>query len=70
MVHRDCDNHGIFCPKNEKFCETSNRLQDNIACTSYCCNTDNCNNFTPGSASGIMVTKFTFILMVIVGLVA
>jgi hypothetical protein len=37
------------------------------SCAAACCTTDNCNNYTPSSATGVMVTEFTLSLMVIVG---
>ena len=73
-VGRDCanldyDRNGCLNP--EKHCIEGINNEEVQACAAACCQTDNCNNFDPSSsATGIMVTKFTLILMVIVGLVA
>ena len=74
-VHRDCDGAGLssgtkFCPDVEKQCDERSKSLKLKACAGACCKTDNCNNFTPSSAAGIMVTKFTLVLMVIAGLAA
>ena len=61
-----------FCPDAEDTCRKETKLENLKACAGACCKTDNCNNFTPSgsSATGIIVSKFTLILLVIVGLVA
>ena len=73
-VGRGCDGIGsskAICPVTEKFCIELSKKEGLQACAVACCQTDNCNNFDPSSsATGIMVTKFTLILMVIAGLVA
>ena len=63
-----------FCPNAEKSCHDDLKKSNWTApsCVGFCCKTDNCNNFTPSTsiATGIMVTKFTLIPMVMAGLVA
>ena len=70
-VVRDCgDSHGR-CPDPEKGCSEAKKQNKNIkACAGACCKTDKCNNFTPSSATGIVVAKITLILMVIAGVFA
>ena len=70
---RNCDTtkpEQRICPNTEQACSKAIKMAGYKACVAACCRTDNCNNFTAGSATGIIVTKFTFILMVIAGLVA
>ncbi|CAB4002008.1 Hypothetical predicted protein [Paramuricea clavata] len=57
-----------LCLDTEKACNLTTTKLNLASCAFECCNTDNCNNYTPGSATGVMVTKFTLSLMVIVGL--
>ncbi len=63
-VDRDC---GVnVCPNNAgKICDVLRALGAK-SCVADCCDTDNCNNYTPSSAPGVMITKFTLSLMVIV----
>ena len=68
-VARNCATVKV-CSNSEQACSTATKIEGLKACVGACCETDNCNNFTPSSAAGIMVTKFTLVLMVIVGLVA
>ena len=59
------------CLNPEKYCIEASKKLAFQACAVACCQTDNCNNYDPtSSATGIMVTKFTLIVMVIAGLVA
>ncbi|CAB4026047.1 Hypothetical predicted protein [Paramuricea clavata] len=59
-----------FCLDTEKACNfTRTYLPGLTSCAFECCTTDNCNNYTPSSATGVMVTKFTLSLMVIVGFI-
>ncbi|CAB4041019.1 Hypothetical predicted protein [Paramuricea clavata] len=57
------------CPNVEIACNFLTILLDLKSCAAACCTTDNCNNYTPSSATGVMVTKFTLSLMVIVGFI-
>jgi hypothetical protein len=57
------------CTNPEKWCKLVAVLWPVKSCALECCNTDNCNNYTPSSATGVMVTKFTLSLMVIVGFI-
>ena len=60
----------VVCRDTEKACNlVRTYLDDVISCAFECCATDNCNNYTPSSATGVMVTKFTLSLMVIVGFI-
>ena len=74
-VIRGCDEDYLkltFCPDAEKTCSVFTKSSNLKACAGACCRTDKCNEFTPSgsSATGIIVSKFTLILMVIAGLVA
>ncbi|CAB3994798.1 Hypothetical predicted protein, partial [Paramuricea clavata] len=71
VVRRSCD-EAELCQDPEKGCNRATTK----SCAFDCCNTYNCNNYTPSSASGapssttgVMVTKFTLSLMVIVGFI-
>ena len=69
-VARDCgDSHGR-CPDTEKACSEAFKQSHLKTCAMACCKTDKCNNFTPSSATGIVVAKITLILMVIAGVFA
>ncbi len=64
-VERGCG-AGTICPNNAgKICDVIRALGAK-SCAVDCCDTDNCNNYTPSSAPGVMITKFTLSLMVIV----
>jgi hypothetical protein len=52
------------CPDIEETCNILTTRLGLTSCAFECCNTDNCN-----SATGVMVTKFTLSLMVIVGFI-
>ena len=71
-VVRNCADNSDACPDPEKVCSELNKLNKNSvkACAAACCKTDKCNNFTPSSATGIVVAKITLILMVIAGVFA
>jgi hypothetical protein len=67
-VGRSCSNADL-CKDPEKGCNLVTKKFKLKSCAFDCCNTDNCNNYTPSSATGVMVTKFTLSLMVIVGFI-
>ncbi|CAB4026048.1 Hypothetical predicted protein [Paramuricea clavata] len=67
-VSRNCATT-ILCPHTEEWCKILTPLWNLKSCAFACCTTDNCNNYTPSSATGVMVTKFTLSLMVIVGFI-
>ena len=68
-VARDCDNPNYrACPDSEKTCETRTSRENLKSCAAACCTTDNCNNYTPSGATGVVLAKFTLCLMAIVGL--
>ena len=69
-VARDCGNGNPSdkdCPDAEDTCERRTKANALKSCVAACCQTDNCNNYTPSSASGVMATKFILCLMVIAG---
>jgi hypothetical protein len=70
-VIRNCANSDptdkVDCPNAEKTCERRIIIYSLKSCVGVCCRTDNCNNYTPSSASGILATKFILCLMVIAG---
>ncbi|CAB4013473.1 Hypothetical predicted protein [Paramuricea clavata] len=68
IVDRDCDT-AADCPDAEGWCNRVTTKLNLKSCAIACCNTDNCNNYTPSSATDVMVTKFTLSLMVIVGFI-
>ena len=69
VVDHDCDDPSDrACPDADDTCEKRTRLYSLKSCAAMCCKTDNCNNYTPSSASGFMVGKFTLCIMIIVGL--
>jgi hypothetical protein len=68
-VGRGCQADEGFCLNVENACNHLTKQRDLKSCAAACCTTDNCNNYTPSSATGVMVTKFTLSLMVIVGLI-
>ena len=53
-----------FCPDTKKACNLATTKLKLKLCTAECCKTDYCN-----SATGVMVTKFTLSMMVIVGFI-
>ncbi len=75
VVDRDCDDDPTdrSCPDADNTCEKRITLFKLKSCAAVCCKTDNCNNYTPtptpGSATGIMVAKFTLCVMVILGFI-
>ena len=65
-IARGCPRTSV-CPDNTaKVCDDWLKRPNGKSCAAECCDTDNCNNYTPSSAPGVMVTKFTLSLMVIV----
>ena len=73
VVHvlRDCDTRN-YCPDAKKTCDNLKKIEKFKSCKGDCCQTDKCNNYDPTSstATGIMVSKFALILMVIAGLLS
>ncbi|CAB3998744.1 Hypothetical predicted protein [Paramuricea clavata] len=67
-VERSCGTSAT-CFNTERACNVLTRLFGLKSCAFECCTTYNCNNYTPSSATGVMVTKFTLSLMVIVGFI-
>ena len=49
-----------------KPCESGIKEKKLKSCHIECCKTDNCNNYTLSSASGVMATRFVLSLMVLV----
>ncbi|CAB4036529.1 Hypothetical predicted protein [Paramuricea clavata] len=71
IIARSCDSTNVndkFCPDPDVFCEKEISKNNSKSCFGVCCSTDNCNNYTPTSATGIMVAKFSMCVMVILGL--
>jgi hypothetical protein len=71
IVARSCDSTNIndkFCPDPDDICQKEISKNNSKSCFGVCCSTDNCNNYTPTSATGIMVAKFSMCVMVILGL--
>ena len=69
VVEHDCDNgSNRVCPDAEDTCEKRSKLHDFKSCAVMCCKSDNCNNYTPSSASGFTVEKFALCITIIVGL--
>ncbi|CAB3994577.1 Hypothetical predicted protein [Paramuricea clavata] len=65
---RSCDDpNDRSCPDADDTCEKRTSKFNLKSCAGMCCTTDNCNNYTPSSATGIMVAKFSLCVMVIVG---
>jgi hypothetical protein len=65
---RSCDDPSDrACPDADETCEKRTSKFNLKSCAGMCCTTDNCNNYTPSSATGIMVAKFSLCVMVIVG---
>ncbi|CAB4004888.1 Hypothetical predicted protein [Paramuricea clavata] len=69
VLDRDCNKPSDpYCPDAAKTCREKTKSASLKSCRGVCCNTDNCNDFTPGnSASGVMMTKFILCFMVIAG---
>lgn len=66
-VARNCDNikpEKVICPdaRAKEKCDVLKK-DGYKSCRIECCKTDNCNNYTPGGAIGIMATKFATFLM-------
>jgi hypothetical protein len=68
LVVRSCGD-SIICPNAKPLCDFLTLISKHKLCAAACCTTDNCNNYTPSSATGVMVTEFTLSLMVIVGFI-
>ncbi|CAB4006557.1 Hypothetical predicted protein [Paramuricea clavata] len=79
VVERSCSGNSVACHNTEATCFILAIKYGLKSCAFECCNTDNCNNYTPSretginytpsSATGVMMTKFTLSMMVIVGLI-
>ncbi|CAB3994578.1 Hypothetical predicted protein [Paramuricea clavata] len=69
VVNRGCDDNANdrLCPDGAKTCERKTKETNLKSCVGICCSSDNCNNYTPNSAPGVMAAKFILCLMVIVG---
>ena len=71
VVVRDCDDpddpKDKFCPNADETCRSKTGKNNLKSCAGACCTTDNCNNYTPSSAYGVMATKSILCLMAIVG---
>ncbi|CAB4008950.1 Hypothetical predicted protein, partial [Paramuricea clavata] len=63
VIDRRCVTIMAQCADPEEFCSNVTTRYNLKACIYKCCSTDNCNNYTVGSATGV---KFTLSLMVIV----
>ena len=69
VVQHDCDDpSNRFCPDADGTCEKRTKLFSLKSCAAMCCKNDNCNNYTPSSASGFVVGKFALCITIIVGL--
>ena len=69
FVNRNCasnDPNIKDCPNPDETCELGIKKHKLKSCHAACCKTDNCNNYTPSSASGVMATKFVLSSMVLV----
>jgi hypothetical protein len=79
-IARDCANsdpNDLDCPNAEETCERRTKAYALKSCVAACCQTDNCNNYTPSSTpttstptsstSGIMATKFILCSIVLAG---
>ena len=69
-VARDCANRNPAdksCPNAEEACKRETDKRKLKSCLLACCTTDNCNNYTPSSATGVMSTQTILCLMAFVG---
>jgi hypothetical protein len=67
VVDRDCDDPSDrACPDADDTCDKRTTKFSLKSCAAVCCKTDNCNNYTPSSASGIMV-HYVLCFMLIIG---
>ncbi len=57
-IERDCARTSV-CPDIANECDYWLKRPNRKSCLAECCDTDNCNNYTPSSAPGVMITKFT-----------
>ncbi|XP_028395950.1 uncharacterized protein LOC114519958 isoform X1 [Dendronephthya gigantea] len=62
-VYRGCNREDKTCPYAQALCDAEIENGDVKSCRAECCKTDNCNNYTPSSATGIMATKITVFVM-------
>ena len=64
MVLRICGSANIRCSDGniKEICDKEIKKGKLKSCHGECCKTDNCNNYTPSVATGIMATKFALFL--------
>ncbi|XP_028395951.1 uncharacterized skeletal organic matrix protein 2-like isoform X2 [Dendronephthya gigantea] len=63
VVYRGCAVKDI-CTDAEERCSNEIKNGTYTSCHLECCQTDNCNNYTPSSATGVMATKITVFVMI------
>ena len=69
LFRRRCDNdkNMPMCPDPKNTCQNLTKADNLKSCLGVCCKTDNCNNYSLGSATGVMATKYLLCVLVIAG---